>query len=78
MIFQALVNSLEKKIDENEKNYDELNKLSQERLQQALAAESKIIELKTANQRSNFQNSVFLSTYILFLCLFEIQVERKQ
>lgn len=72
------MNSLEKKIDENEKNYDELNKLSQERLQQALAAESKIIELKTANQRSNFQNSVFLSTYILFLCLFEIQVERKQ
>lgn len=70
------MNSLEKKIDENEKNYDELNKLSQERLQQALAAESKIIELKTANQRSNFQNSVFLSTYILFLCLFEIQVER--
>ncbi|XP_031397303.1 myosin-6-like isoform X3 [Punica granatum] len=48
---KALVNSLEKKIDGTQKKYEESNKLSEERLQQALAAESKIIELKTAMQR---------------------------
>ncbi|KAK4757816.1 hypothetical protein SAY87_019117 [Trapa incisa] len=47
----ALVNSLEKKIDESEKKYEELNNLSEERLQQAMVAESMIIELKTANQK---------------------------
>ncbi|KAK4768747.1 hypothetical protein SAY86_026897 [Trapa natans] len=48
---KALVDSLEKKIDESEKKYEELNNLSEERLQQAMVAESMIIELKTANQR---------------------------
>ncbi|KAK3026388.1 hypothetical protein RJ639_042598, partial [Escallonia herrerae] len=46
----ALVGSLEKKIDETEKKYEEANKLSEERLKQALEAESKIIQLKTAMQ----------------------------
>ena len=47
-----MVNSLEKKIDETEKKFEETSKLSEERLKQALDAESKIIELKTAMQRS--------------------------
>ncbi|KAA8548908.1 hypothetical protein F0562_000592 [Nyssa sinensis] len=47
---KALVSSLEKKIDETEKKYEETNKLSEERLKQALEAESKIIQLKTAMQ----------------------------
>ncbi|KAI3459593.1 hypothetical protein Pfo_016256 [Paulownia fortunei] len=46
-----LVNSLEKKIDETEKKYEDTNKLSEDRLKQALEAESKIIQLKTAMQR---------------------------
>ncbi|KAK6122938.1 hypothetical protein DH2020_043315 [Rehmannia glutinosa] len=46
-----LVSSLEKKIDETEKKYEETNKLSEDRLKQALEAESKIIQLKTAMQR---------------------------
>ena len=46
-----MVSSLEKRIDETEKNYEETSKLSEERLKQALDAESKIIELKTAMQR---------------------------
>ncbi|XVF65003.1 hypothetical protein PTKIN_Ptkin09bG0211800 [Pterospermum kingtungense] len=48
---KALVSSLEQKIDETERKYEETNKLSEERLKQALEAESKIIELKTAMQR---------------------------
>ncbi|KAL6959996.1 Myosin-6 [Sarracenia purpurea var. burkii] len=50
---KALVNSLEKKIDETEKKYEETSKLSEERLKQALEAESKIIQLKAAMQRSH-------------------------
>ncbi|XP_042483036.1 myosin-6-like [Macadamia integrifolia] len=48
---KALVGTLEKKIDETEKKFEETNKLSEERLKQALDAESKIIQLKTAMQR---------------------------
>ncbi|PON55539.1 Myosin [Trema orientale] len=48
---KALVSSLEKKIDETEKKYVEANKISEERLKQALDAESKIIHLKTVMQR---------------------------
>ncbi|GKC27336.1 myosin 2, partial [Tanacetum coccineum] len=47
---KALVSSLEKKIDDTEKKYEETNKLSEERLKQALDAETKIIQLKTAMQ----------------------------
>lgn len=51
ILVQYLVSSLEKKIDETEKKYKETNKLSEDRLKQALEAESKIIQLKTAMQR---------------------------
>ncbi|EEF44325.1 myosin XI, putative [Ricinus communis] len=50
-MLKAMVNSLEKKIDETERKFEETNKLSEERLKQALDAEKKIIELKTAMQR---------------------------
>ncbi|XP_012569386.1 myosin-6-like isoform X1 [Cicer arietinum] len=46
-----LVSSLEKKIDETEKKYEEETKVSEERLKQALDAESKVIQMKTAMQR---------------------------
>lgn len=49
--FQALVTSLEKKIDETEKKFEETSRVSEERLKQALEAESKIVELKTAMHR---------------------------
>ncbi|KAF9624147.1 hypothetical protein IFM89_008085 [Coptis chinensis] len=45
-----LVGSLEKKVDETERKYEETNKLCEERLKQALDAESKIIQLKTDMQ----------------------------
>lgn len=51
MFLQALVSSLEKRIDETEKKYEETSKLSEDRLRQALEAESKIIQLKTDMQR---------------------------
>lgn len=44
---QALVSSLETKIVETEKKYEETNKLSEERLKQAMDAESVIVKLKT-------------------------------
>lgn len=46
-----MVSSLEKKINEAEKKYEETNKLSEERLKQANDAETKIIELKNSMQR---------------------------
>ena len=48
---QALVCSLEKKVDETERRYEETKNVSEERLKQALEAESKIIQLKTDMQR---------------------------
>ncbi|XP_059432399.1 myosin-6-like isoform X3 [Corylus avellana] len=48
---KAMVSSLEMKIDETEKKYEEASKISEERLKQALDAETKIIQLKTAMQR---------------------------
>ncbi|KAB2625769.1 myosin-8, partial [Pyrus ussuriensis x Pyrus communis] len=48
---KALVDSLEKKIDETKKKFEETSRLSEERLKQAMEAESKIIDLKTAMQR---------------------------
>ncbi|KAJ9169698.1 hypothetical protein P3X46_017860 [Hevea brasiliensis] len=48
---KALVSSLEQKIDETEKRFEETNKISEERLKQALEAESRIVELKTAMHR---------------------------
>lgn len=46
-----MVSSLEKKIVETESKYEETNMLSEERLKQALEAETKIIQLKTDMQR---------------------------
>lgn len=46
-----MVSSLEKKIDETEKKFEEASKIGEERLKQALDAESKVIQLKTAMQR---------------------------
>ncbi|KAJ4849765.1 hypothetical protein Tsubulata_012029 [Turnera subulata] len=48
---KALVTSLEKKIDETEQKFEETSRISEERLKQALEAESKIVELKTAMHR---------------------------
>ncbi|RVX19199.1 Myosin-8 [Vitis vinifera] len=48
---KSLVSSLEKRIDETQKKYEETNKLSEERLKQALEADQKIVQLKTAMQR---------------------------
>lgn len=48
---KTLVSSLEQKIDETEKKYEETNKLSEVRLKQAMEAETKIVQLKTAMQR---------------------------
>ncbi|XP_051141861.1 myosin-6-like isoform X2 [Andrographis paniculata] len=44
---KELVSSLEHKIDEAEKKYEAANKLSEERLKQAMEAESMIVKLKT-------------------------------
>jgi myosin-5 len=48
---KTLVSSLELKIGETEKKYEQTSKLSEERLKQALDAETKIIQLKTDMQR---------------------------
>lgn len=59
-----MVSSLEKKIVETESKYEETNMLSEERLKQALEAETKIIQLKTDMQR-------LPATYLLlFRCNF--------
>ncbi|KAA3468869.1 Myosin-J heavy chain [Gossypium australe] len=47
----AMVSSLEKKIGETEEKFEETNKISEERLKQALEAESKIVQLKTVMHR---------------------------
>ncbi|CAL0323466.1 unnamed protein product [Lupinus luteus] len=46
-----MVSSLEKKIDETEKRYEEANRIGKEGLKQALEAESKLTQLKNAMQR---------------------------
>ncbi|KAK6940586.1 Dilute domain [Dillenia turbinata] len=48
---KGMVSKLEERIHETEKKYEEANELSEERLKQALDAESKIIQLKTTVQR---------------------------
>ena len=77
---QAMVSSLEKKIDDTEKKYEEANKISEERLKQALDAESKIIQLKTAMQRSLclqllYEIGTECDNYTIFACvLFNLQL----
>ncbi|CAL0309813.1 unnamed protein product [Lupinus luteus] len=46
-----MLSSMEKKINETEKKYEEANRIGEERLKQALEAESKVIQLKNAMQR---------------------------
>ena len=48
---QDLVNSLERKIDETEKKYEESSRISEERMNQIIDTESRMIELKTNMQR---------------------------
>ncbi|CAM8976689.1 unnamed protein product [Rhodiola kirilowii] len=48
---KVLMGSLEKKIDEAEKNFIDAKKISEERLKQAVDAEAKIIELEKTMQR---------------------------
>lgn len=45
------MSSLEKKIDETEKKYEETSRISEERLKKATDAESKIIHLNNSMQR---------------------------
>ena len=47
---QDLVDLLEKKVQETEKKYEKASKLCEERLQQVVDAETKLIELKTSMQ----------------------------
>ena len=47
---QDLVDLLEKKVQETEKKYEEASKLCEERLQQVVDAETKLIGLKTSMQ----------------------------
>lgn len=54
LLMQALVGSLETKIVETEKRFEETNKLSEERLKQAMDAESVIVRLKTNMHRLVF------------------------
>ena len=51
---QGMVSSPEMKIDETENKLQETTKISEDRLKQALAAESKLVKLKTAMQRYLF------------------------
>ncbi|KAF8092561.1 hypothetical protein N665_0411s0021 [Sinapis alba] len=46
-----MIHLLENKIEETEKKYEEASKLCEERLQQVVDAETKLIELKTCMQR---------------------------
>ncbi|KAK4750895.1 hypothetical protein SAY87_004377 [Trapa incisa] len=48
---KALVNSLERKLDDTENKYDEMKKISEERLKQVLEAESKVEKMKSDMQR---------------------------
>lgn len=69
ILLQDLVSSLEKKIDETEKKYEEASRLCEERLNQGLDAETKLIELKTSMQRFGDLRSFFSKMSITsFLC----------
>lgn len=54
-LIQEMVSSLEMKIDETEKKLQETTKISQDRLKQALEAESKLVKLTSAMQRYPLQ-----------------------
>jgi len=50
-MLQTLVSSLEQKFDDTEKKYHETSKISEERLKQAMDAETKIVDLNMAMLR---------------------------
>lgn len=56
-LMQGMVSSLEIKIDETAKELQETSRISQDRLKQALEAESKVVKLKNAMQRYRLQES---------------------
>lgn len=56
-LMQGMVSSLETKIDETAKELQETSRISQDRLKQALEAESKVVKLKNAMQRYRLQES---------------------
>jgi len=58
-LMQGMVSSLEIKIDETAKELHETARISQDRLKQALAAESKVAKLKTAMQRYCLHDSIY-------------------
>lgn len=66
---QDLLDLLEKKIDEIEKRYEETSRLCEERLNQALDAETKMIALKTTMQRLNIMEF----SVELFTCTSELK-----
>jgi len=65
-MLQTLVSSLEKKIDDTEKKYQETSKISEERLKQAMDAETKIVDLNMAMLRFSY----FPSHYTIADCYF--------
>ena len=65
-MLQTLVSSLEKKIDGTEKKYQETSKISEERLKQAMDAETKIVDLNMAMLRFSY----FPSRYTIASCYF--------
>lgn len=66
---QSLVSSLELKIDETEKKFEETSKISEERLKQALDAENKIVNLKTALHKYSLLFSWLLNFHTDFKVL---------
>ncbi|KVI00396.1 Dil domain-containing protein [Cynara cardunculus var. scolymus] len=71
------VNLLEQELDETQKKYEETSKLSEDRLIQALDAESKIIDLKLDMQRLYNHTSTTISNSLLhenfIISLFEAE-----
>lgn len=66
-LIQGMVSSLEIKIDETAKELQETTKISQDRLKQALEAESKVVKLKNAMQRYRFHKPYQLALKVIFL-----------
>lgn len=75
-----MVSSLEIKISETEKKYEETNKISEERLKEALEAESKIIQLKTSMQRFCIKELQLVSVFdrlVVVIFLIVCRLEEK-
>lgn len=65
-----MVKSLEQKVDETQKKYEETSNLSEVRLKQAQEAESKIIELQTAVKRCLTDLYMYANKHIcLYTCM---------